>query len=154
MSTFTNLLFHIVYSTRYRRQTIEKQWQQDVHGYIGGILRQHKGTLLCAGGMQDHVHLLAKLSPSLAVSDVLRLVKSNSSKMINESFRPRTAFEWQSGYAAFSVSESQVEPVRHYILNQEAHHSCQSFDEEFLDLLKRHQVQFDVRYVFEHEVVQ
>ena len=68
MSTFTNLLFHIVYSTRYRRQTIEKQWQQVVYGYIGGILRQHKGTLLCAGGMQDHVHLLAKLSPSLAVS--------------------------------------------------------------------------------------
>ena len=74
------------------------------------------------GGVSDHVHLLAKLSPTIAISDMLRLIKSNSSKMVNEDIRPRIPFEWQSGYAAFSVSESQFDRVRTYIGNQEEHH--------------------------------
>ena len=122
MSTFTNLLFHIVYSTKYRKPVIQKSWQDDLYGYVGGIIRNHKGTLLCMGGVMDHVHLLAKLSPTIAVSDMLRLIKSNSSTMVNETMRPRKPFEWQPGYAAFSVSESQFERVRDYILNQEEHH--------------------------------
>ena len=114
MSTFTNLLFHIVYSTKYRKPVIEKSWQDDLYGYTGGIIRDHKGTLLCMGGVMDHVHLLAKLPPTIAVSDMLRLIKSNSSKMVNETIKPRTPFEWQPGYAAFSVSESQFERVRDF----------------------------------------
>ena len=94
MSTFTNLLFHIVYSTKFRKPRIEKAWQDDLVGYVGGIIRENKGTLLCMGGVNDHVHLLAKLSPTIAVSDMLRLIKTNSSKMVNEQIKPTVSFEW------------------------------------------------------------
>ena len=154
VSTFTNLLFHIVYSTRYRKPTIESRWQDELYGYIGGIVRENKGTLLCIGGVQDHVHLLAKLSPTIAISDMLRLMKSNSSKMVNDVIRPRIPFEWQSGYAAFSVSESQFEKVRDYVLNQAEHHRRKSFEEEFHELLEKHNIQYDRRYVFEQEIIQ
>ena len=154
MSTFTNLLFHIVYSTKYRKPVIEKSWQDDLYGYVGGIIRDHKGTLLCMGGVRDHVHLLAKLSPTIAVSDMLRLIKSNSSKMVNETMTPRIPFEWQPGYAAFSVSESQYPGVRKYILNQEEHHRKKSFEEEFIELLEKHNIAYDLRYVFEQEIIE
>ena len=154
VSTFTNLLFHIVYSTRYRKPTIQPLWKDQLYGYIGGIIREHKGTLLCAGGVQDHVHLLAKLSSTIAISDILRLIKANSSKMVNDTLHPSTFFEWQSGYAAFSVSESQSPIVKHYILNQEQHHHRKSFEEEFIELLQRHHIEFDRRYVFDQEIIQ
>ena len=154
MSTFTNLLFHIVYSTKYRMPAIEKRWQVDLYGYVGGIIRENKGTLLCMGGVEDHVHLLAKLSPTIAVSDMLRLIKSNSSKKVNETIRLRLPFEWQTGYAAFSVSESQYERVRDYILKQEEHHRKQSFEDEFIELLQKHKITYDPRYVFEQEIVE
>ena len=154
MSTFTNLLFHIVYSTKFRKPVIEKSWQDDLYGYVGGIIRDHKGTLLCMGGVRDHVHLLAKLSATIAVSDMLRLIKSNSSKMVNETMTPRIPFEWQPGYAAFSVSESQYPDVRKYILNQEEHHRKKSFEEEFIELLEKHNIAYDPRYVFEQEIIE
>ena len=154
MSTFTNLLFHVVYSTKFRKPTIEKAWQDDLVGYVGGIIRENKGTLLCMGGVNDHVHLLAKLSPTIAVSDMLRLIKTNSSKMVNEQIKPTVPFEWQTGYGAFSVSESQVGKVRAYVLNQEKHHRNKTFQEEFIGMLERHQIQYDPKYVFEQEVIQ
>jgi putative transposase len=154
MSTFTNLLFHVVYSTKYRKPMIEKSWQDELYGYIGGVIRENKGTLLCMGGVNDHVHLLAKLSPTIAISDMLRLIKANSSKMVNEKIKPRIPFEWQSGYGAFSVSESQYEKVRAYLLNQEVHHRKQTFEQEFIAILDRHKITYDLRYVFEQEVIQ
>ncbi len=154
MSTFTNLLFHIIYSTKYRKPTIRPDWQDDLYGYIGGIVRGQQGTLLKIGGVEDHVHLLAKLSPTVAISDVLRKIKSNSSKWINERPDVSRKFEWQSGYAAFSVSESQMPSVSEYIANQAEHHRKKTFEEEFLDILKKHNIDFDVRYVFEQEIVQ
>ncbi len=80
MSTFTNLLFHVVYSTKYRQPSIAAAWKEDLYGYIGGIIREEKGTLLKIGGVADHCHLLAKFSPTIAISDMLRLIKTNSSK--------------------------------------------------------------------------
>ena len=153
MSTFTNLLFHIIYSTKYRKPTICSDWQDDLCGYIGGIIRDQKGTLLKIGGVEDHVHLLAKLSPTIAISDVLRTIKSNSSKWINERSGVSGKFEWQSGYAAFSVSESEMPAVVDYIANQAEHHRKTTFEEEFLAILKKHNIEFDMRYVFEREVI-
>jgi len=154
MSTFTNLLFHIVFSTKYRKPIIESAWQDQLYGYVGGIIRENKGTLLCMGGVSDHVHLLAKLSPTIAVSDMLRLIKTNSSKMVNENVRTRIPFQWQAGYAAFSVSESQHDPVQAYILNQEEHHRKTTFQDEFLELLQRHRIIYDPKYVFEQEIIE
>ena len=154
MSTFTNLLFHIIYSTKHRKPAIQLAWQDELYGYIGGIIREQKGTLLKIGGVADHVHLLAKLSPSIAIADVLRVIKANSSKWINERPDVTSRFEWQTGYAAFSVSESQVPVVTNYIANQAEHHRKKSFEEEFLEILKKHNVTFDPRYVFEQEIIQ
>lgn len=154
MSTFTNLLFHVVYSTKYRKPMIEKTWQDELYGYVGGVIRENKGTLLCMGGVEDHVHLLTRFSPTIAISDMLRLIKGNSSKMVNDKIKPRIPFEWQSGYGAFSVSESQCEKVRAYILNQEVHHRKRTFEEEFIAMLERHKFTYDLRYVFEQEVIQ
>ena len=154
MSTFSNLLFHIVFSTKFRKPTIEKAWQDELYGYVGGIIRENKGSLICMGGVKDHVHLLAKLSPTIAISDMLRLIKTNSSKMVNEQIRPKAPFEWQVGYGAFSVSESQVGKVKDYILNQGEHHRHRTFQEEFIATLERHQIKFDPKYVFEQEVIQ
>ena len=154
MSTFTNLLFHVVYSTKYRKPMIEKTWQDELYGYVGGVIRENKGTLLCMGGVEDHVHLLTRFSPTIAISDMLRLIKGNSSKMVNDKIKPRIPFEWQSGYGAFSVSESQCAKVRAYILNQEVHHRKRTFEEEFIAMLERHKFTYDLRYVFEQEVIQ
>ena len=150
MSTFTNLLFHIVYSTKYRKPLIQATWQDELYGYIGGILRENQGTLLKIGGIADHVHLLEKLSPTLAISDVLRVVKTNSSKWINERSDVRFKLQWQPG---FSVSESQVPVVEAYIANQAEHHRKRTFEEEFLEMLRRHKIKYDPRYVFEQEIV-
>ncbi|WP_372720390.1 IS200/IS605 family transposase [Novipirellula sp.] len=154
MSTFTNLLFHIVYSTKYRKRTIRLEWQDELYGYVGGIVRDQKGTLLKIGGVEDHVHLLAKLSPTIAVSDVLRKIKSNSSKWINERPDVSRTFEWQSGFAAFSVSESQSPSVSDYIVSQAEHHRKMTFEEEFLAILRKHNIEFDMRYVFEQEIIE
>ena len=154
MSTFTNLLFHIIYSTKYRKPTIHLDWQDDLYGYIGGIVREQKGTLLKIGGVDDHVHLLAKLSPTIAISNVLRKIKSNSSKWLNERSDVIRKFEWQSGYAAFSVSESQVPAVSDYIARQGEHHLKKTFEEEFLAILRKHNIEFDKRYVFDREIIE
>ena len=153
MSTFTNLLFHIIYSTKYRKPTIRSEWQDDLYGYIGGSVRDQKGALLKIGGVEDHVHMLAKLSPTIAISDVLRKIKSNSSRWINERPDVNRKFEWQSGYAAFSVSESQMPSVAEYIANQAEHHRKKTFEEEFLAILNKHNIEFDMQYVFEQEVI-
>ena len=154
MSTFTNLLFHIVYSTKYRTASIRPDWRDELFGYIGGIVREQKGTLVKIGGVEDHVHLLAKLSPTIAISDVLRTIKSNSSKWINERSDVDRKFVWQSGYAAFSVSESRAPIVSAYIAKQAEHHRTKTFEEEFIEILKKHKVEYDPRYVFEREIIE
>lgn len=153
MSTFTNMLFHIVYSTKYRKPTIRSEWQDELYGYIGGIIGDQKGSLLKIGGVEDHVHLLAMLSPTIAVSGVLRKIKANSSKWINGRSDVTRKFEWQSRYAAFSVCESQLPVVAEYISNQAEHHRKTTFEEEFLAILKKHNIEFDPRYIFEQEVI-
>ncbi len=149
-NTYTNLLFHIVYSTKYRKPLIRPSWQDELYGYTGGILRAEKAVLLVAGGIENHVHLLAKLPPTIAVSGMLRLIKANTSKWANQRSDVRY-FEWQAGYAAFSVSESKAPSVREYIGSQQEHHRIQSFRDEYLALLRRHNIEFDERYVFEEE---
>ena len=152
-STHTNLLFHIVYSTKYRRNLITPESQERLYEYIGGIIRDQKGKLVEIGGMPDHVHTFARLSPTLAISDVLRITKTNSSKWFNETIQPTMPFAWQRGFGAFSVSASQVEDVRAYIRNQEQHHATMSFRDEYRRLLIRHGIEFDEQYLFEEEHV-
>jgi REP element-mobilizing transposase RayT len=141
--TYTNLLYHIVFSTKNRAPLITKTLQTDLHAYLGGIVREHEGIALSIGGMPDHVHILAKLKPKLAVSDVVRDVKAGSSKWIYETSRIRRKFGWQNGFSAFSVSFSQVPRVRRYIETQEEHHHGTDFKVELLTMLRKNHVEFD-----------
>jgi putative transposase len=150
-NTFTNLIYHIVYSTKYRRATISSELQSDLYAYIGGILLNRDGIPLEIGGTADHIHILAKLSPKYAIMNVLRDLKADSSKWINERQKSQQRFEWQAGYGAFSVSSSQVDKVRSYIRDQEEHHRKQSFKDEFLSFLRKHQIEYDLKYVFDEE---
>ncbi|GAA4451216.1 IS200/IS605 family transposase [Novipirellula rosea] len=152
-NTHTNLLFHIVYSTKYRRNLIRADKSPRIYEYIGGVIREQKGVLIEIGGISDHVHILARLSPTLAISDVLRITKANSSKWINETFQPNFPFAWQRGFGAFSVSASNVKQVRNYIQNQEQHHKRMSFRDEYRQLLIRHEITFDEKYLFEEEQI-
>ncbi len=151
MSTFTNLLYHVVFSTKYRKPLIEETWQDDLYGYMGGIIREEKGVLLKIGGVEDHIHLLTKFRPMIAVSDMLRLIKTNSSKWVNDHQKVRGGFSWQSGYAAFSVSESQAPSVIEYIASQREHHRKRTFEEELRGMLEKHGMEYDIQYLFEQE---
>ena len=152
-STHHGILLHTVFSTKQRRQWISAEWAEDLYSYIGGTLRIHKAVLLSAGGIADHVHLLVKLHPSFAISDTLQLIKANSSRWINETGKVKVRFEWQRGYGAFSVSQSQVAKVRRYIEHQAEQHKTQSFREEYLAILVRHGIEFDPRFVFDDEIL-
>lgn len=147
--TYTNLLYHLVFSTKQRIPLITKELQPDLYAYIGGIVRGEGGTLLEIGGVSDHVHLLTKFKPTATVSDMLKSVKSGSSKWVNEERSKLRKFGWQDGYAAFSVSESSVDAVQRYIRDQERHHSGQSYQDEFRALLDRHGINYDEKYLWD-----
>lgn len=144
--TFSKNHQHIVFSTAGRRKTITKEIQSKIWAYMAGICRNHGIFVRSIGGVEDHVHLLIEIPPSLGVAKAVNLVKANSSKWMNETGRN---FAWQKGYAAFSVSASNIAAVVKYVRNQEAHHSKMTFEEELLALLKKHDVEFDPNHVFD-----
>jgi len=152
-STHHGILIHVIFSTKNRVRLLEESWQDDLFAYIGGTVRDHKATILSSGGIEDHIHLLAKIHPTFAISETVQLLKSNSSRWINQQGETESRFEWQRGYGAFSVSQSQVARVKSYIRTQREHHRRQSFRDEYLEILKRHEIEFDERYVFDEEIV-
>ena len=151
MGSFTQLNYHVVFATKYRKPAIAKTIQESVYKYIGGIIRDFQGSLDCVGGTEDHVHLLVSIPPKIAVSDAIRSIKSNSSRWVNEQEWSIRNFEWQKGYGAFTVSYSQMDHVRAYIDNQELHHRKLTFQEEYIDLLHKHDLNFELKYLFEDE---
>jgi putative transposase len=153
MSTHHGILMHAVFSTKYRVPVLHDRWRNDLFAYIGGVVSDHKATLLTAGGIEDHVHLLLKLHPQFAISSTLQLLKANSSRWINEQRLTAARFSWQRGYGAFSVSQSLAETVKNYIRNQRQHHQKQGLKKEYLELLRRHEIEFDPHYVFEQELI-
>jgi len=147
--TFTNLLYHIVFSTKHRRPDIDDELKADLFAYLGGIVRGIKGEPLIVNGIADHVHLLVVLPQTISVADALRTIKANSSAWVHERGPKHRQFAWQEGYGAFSVSESRKESVKRYIERQEEHHRKVPFDEEFLKLLAKHGIAYDPRFVLD-----
>ena len=145
--TYSNLLVHVIFSTHERHPFIASEIQPDLFAYIGGIVRGLRGKALAVGGTTDHLHVLMRLPQDASVADVVRTVKANSSRWIHEKW-PKQTFSWQTGYAAFSVSESSVSDVTRYILEQPKHHQRRSFQEEFLTFLKKNGISYDSRYVW------
>ncbi len=147
--SYCNLLYHFVFSTKGRQPWLHDETLARAHQYLGGAIRDEGGIALIVGGTSDHVHILAKLHQDKAVSAVIRNIKSNSSGWIHKTFTELPQFGWQAGYGAFTVSASQVEKAREYILKQEEHHKTRSFQEEFIALLKAHGIEYDERYLWD-----
>jgi REP element-mobilizing transposase RayT len=146
--TYTNLLTHIIFSTKDRLPYLRDDRRQDIFAYMGGIVRELKGVALIINGPKDHVHMLVRLPSALSIAKAVEIVKTNSSRWIHEQRVLHRTFSWQSGYAAFSVSESNAEDVSRYIANQEAHHQKISFQEELIAFLTRSRIQYDERYIW------
>lgn len=146
--SYTNLIYHVVFSTKNRQRVINDNVKSRLYDYIGGAIRKQGGIVLAINGMSDHIHLLAKLRADKSVSDVMRDLKANSSGWMHEVFPEAKDFSWQNGYSAFTVSASQVEKVKKYIANQESHHQrIGSFREEFIKLLRKNEIEFDDKYL-------
>jgi putative transposase len=141
--TYCNLLYHVIFSTKNRYPLITAAIKTDLHPYMGGIIREREGIALAIGGMPDHVHLLLKIKPKFALSDVVRDVKAVSSKWINETKGGLHKFGWQDGFAAFTVSQSQIDVIRHYIENQEEHHRSRDFKAELLAHFAKNHLEYD-----------
>ncbi len=146
--SYAALYCHIIFSTKHREPMISRELQPRLFAYIGGGLRDEGNALLAAGGMPDHVHLLTSLTRQTSVAEVVRLVKANSSGWIHETFPPMRGFAWQAGYGAFSVSASAVPAVKRYLAGQEEHHRTRTFQEEFVEFLRRHEIGYDERGIF------
>lgn len=140
--TFTYLLTHVIFSTKDRKPYIDAELRPQLLAYMGGIVRELSGKALSINGTADHIHLLLWLPPTVSVTEVLRVLKTNSSRWVHEKWHSRRDFGWQVGYAAFSVSKSNLSTVVKYIANQEQHHRKMSFQEEFILYLRKHGIEY------------
>jgi REP element-mobilizing transposase RayT len=145
---YLSLLVHFTWSTAGREPWIETQMREDLYSFIGGIMKNKRARLLAAGGMFDHIHLYASLPSTISIADFVKVVKSNSSRWIHESFSQLRNFAWQEGYGAFSVSKSGEQSVIRYIRNQEKHHGKRTFKQELITLLEKHGISYDKRYIW------
>ena len=141
--TYSNNLFHIIFSTKDRAGLLSDRIRDELHRYITGIIRNQDCSLVKINSVEDHAHLLCKIKPSIAVSDFINKVKSNSSRWINERFKPPYKFQWQSGFSSFSVSESASESVVQYINHQQEHHKLVTFEAELKTFLEKHGINYD-----------
>jgi len=141
--TFTNHLYHILFSTKGRRAFIKPALKPRLLDYMGAVARNKGGAILSINAVPDHVHFLARIKPSIAASDFVGAVKANSSKWVSQTFPAFRRFEWQAGYSSFTVSESNWRKVAAYIERQEEHHRAMPFEEELAKLLEKHGIEFD-----------
>ena len=148
-NTYTQINIHAIFSVKGRENILSKNFRNDLFKYISGILNNNKQFSIAVNGYKDHVHIFFELHPTTALSDIIRIVKTNSSKWINKNTFVKGKFSWQEGYGAFSYSRSQRNNVIQYIINQEKHHAKRTFKEEYLELLKKFEIEFDGNYVFE-----
>jgi REP element-mobilizing transposase RayT len=146
-STHLSLHYHIIFSTKDRAPTIAPAWRDRLHAYMGGVIKNVEGVPEAIGGVEDHVHVLIGLRATARLSDVVRDLKAVSSRWVHDEAGDR-GFRWQEGYGAFTVSASQLEAVKDYIAGQEAHHQRRTFQEEYLELLKRSGVKYDERFIW------
>ena len=145
--SYTNLLYHLIFSIKERQPIITPEYRPRLYEYIGGIIRGLGGISLGIDGVADHLHVCAKLRPDRALSDVLRYLKANASGWMHDVFPELKDFCWQRGYAAFTVSQSNLLGVQRYIAGQEQHHQRVSFRDELIQFLKANGIEYDDRYL-------
>jgi putative transposase len=147
--TYSQIYIQIVFAVKRRENLIGKSWKDELYKYISGIITNKGQKSIIVNGVSDHIHIFVGLKPSMAISDLVRDVKNNSSNFINDKKFVKGKFSWQEGYGAFSYAHSQVENVYNYLLNQEVHHHKKTFKEEYLDFLQEFEIGYDEKYLFE-----
>ncbi|MFV0604435.1 MAG: IS200/IS605 family transposase [Niabella sp.] len=148
-NTYTQLYIHIVFSVKGRQNLIQKTWKEELYKYICGIVSGKEQKVYAIGGVSDHIHILVSVKPNIALSDLVRDIKANASKWINEKRFVSGKFQWQEGFGAFSYAISQLDNVIAYINNQEQHHKKKTFKEEYVEMLQKFNVDYDDKYLFE-----
>ncbi len=145
--TYTSMRIHVIFSTKEREERLREELQPKLWAYIAGVARHHKFEAIKIRGAEDHCHALTVLPPPMPLSKAVQTLKGCSSKWLNDTGVAGTGFAWQEGYGAFSVSASQTAGVVEYITNQPEHHKKRSYEEEFLELLKRYGIAYDPAHV-------
>jgi putative transposase len=147
-NTYTSLHYHVIFSTKNREPWLAPAIEQRVWAYIGGVARAHKVTALQVGGVEDHIHALLTAPAKLAPSQIAQFLKGDSSKWLHDEFPTMRNSSWQDGYGAFTVSRSNLPEVVRYIQNQREHHRSKTFQEEYLEFLQKHGIEYDDRYLW------
>jgi REP element-mobilizing transposase RayT len=147
-NTYTQLNIHCVFAVKYRKAIIHSSWEERLHKYITGIVQNNGHKMLAINSATDHLHLFVGLNPKQSISDMMRLVKGDSSEFVNKYQLTDRKFQWQEGYGAFSNSHSQIDAVVKYILNQKEHHQHKTFREEYVRILKDNDIEYNEKYIF------
>ena len=148
-STYSQIYIQVVFAVKGRQSLIQDSWEEELYKYITGIVQNKGQKMLAINGMSDHIHLLIGMRPSCNLSDLVREIKKSSNGFINEKKFCPLKFEWQEGYGAFSYSHSSLDNVINYIANQKEHHRKKSFHEEYVDFLKKFDIEYKEEYLFE-----
>lgn len=146
--SYVSSLFHCAFSTKERRPTIHEEFRERLWAYMGGIARKNKMKALAVGGIADHAHILLSLPSKMDIAKTVQLIKGGSSKWVQEEFPAHRHFSWQEGYGAFSIGISQVDPTVDYIQKQPEHHRRQTYQEEFIAILEKHWIAYDLKEVW------
>lgn len=149
MSTYSNLYIQIIFAVKGRQSLINPKWEDELYKYITGIVQRKGHKMIVINGVPDHIHFFIGLNPSYSISDLVREVKKSSNEFIKQNNLSRDNFSWQGGFGAFSYSKSDIDRVVKYILNQKEHHKKQSFKEEYLLFLNKHEIEYNEKYLFE-----
>lgn len=149
-NTYSQISIHVVFAVKHRENVFLREWRDELHKYISGILTNEGAKSLAVGGWKDHVHVFFGMPLTKSVSDLIRVIKANSSKWINQNAFVKGKFEWQEGYSAFSFSKSQRDIVINYIINQEEHHRIKTFKEEYEEMLHEFGIIYEPKYLFEY----
>ncbi|WP_125718293.1 IS200/IS605 family transposase [Flavobacterium ustbae] len=149
-NTYHQVYIQVVFAVKYRNALIEESWRSELLGVIGNLINENGCKNIIVNGVEDHVHCLLAIKPTITISDLMKNVKAKSSKYINDNKLTKSQFSWQVGYGVFSYSQSQIDSVYKYIQNQKEHHKKQSFNDEYLNFLNKFKVDYDEKYIFEN----
>ena len=147
--TYSQIHIQVVFAVKGRENQLQHPWREDIFKYMSGIIKGKNQKPIIVNGLTDHVHLFIGLQPAMCLSDLVRDIKSSTSNYINDNKLVKGKFSWQGGFGAFSYSHSQLDNVYQYILNQEEHHQKKTFKEEYLEMLRKFEIEHDERYLFE-----
>ncbi|HDL17926.1 MAG TPA: IS200/IS605 family transposase [Bacteroidetes bacterium] len=146
--SYVSFMVHYIFSTKNRVKIITPELEERLWPYMGGIARENKMKALAIGGIENHTHLLLSLPSTLSIAKAIQLIKGGSSTWVHDTFPDSQNFQWQEGYGAFGVSISHIEDTIKYINNQKEHHHKQTFQEEYMAFLKKHEIEYDERYIW------